>query len=809
MNRTISTIAITMLLSISFQNIFAQQAATVSLQLLDNSTKIPMRSATIKLMSLPDSSFISGVLTDSVGRGIFLGINPGNYLIEASYLGYEQTTAQVLVGRLNEFYDLGKLYVRPKETELEEVIIEGKQAIVATALDKKSFSMDDNISQAGGSALDAMRNLPGITVNAEGKVFLRGSDQVAILLDGKQSSLTGFGNQRGLENILAANIESIEIINNPSAKFDASGMAGIINIIYKKEKEEGLKGDIGFSYGLGELTTRKADLQTDLGRFSINPKYIPSLNFNYTRANWRAFLRTEVLRQKKLPNNEFNTRNYEDGLALISQVPENRTQTQYIVNGGFDWELNERNLLGFSVLVDYENHIDTAQVPYINLNNNSRNRYWHWSERETTGYLNLSSTYEHRFQQPGHKIESSFQYTRGIEDEAYFLTDSSGIRIGQDTTHIIAIEHTGLFQLNYNKPLSGGRLEAGSRVQLRRIPISYEIGQGEASIIYPDLGESSRWGESIYAAYLNYIWEKPKYEIESGLRAEQTFVFYNLDPANGYYAQNDSYNYFQVYPNLRFTLKLQPQHGLSVFYNRRIDRPGEPELRVFPKYDDPELLKVGNPYLRPQFSQTFELAYRFSWEKGFIYLSGYYRIIDKPFLRVYNIDTTSSPYDIVNRIYQNVGSGTQSGIELLASHQLTKSWKISGSFNLYQNTIEAFTGELLFPYVRSFDIPRTQSNTWDIKVNNQFQLSNGWQIQLTGLYYAPVNIPQGRQLARASVDLGLKKSFWDQKLEFLFSGTDLFNQFGLRQEIEGDGFMNLYENYFETQVIRLGIKYKF
>ena len=170
--------------------------------------------------------------------------------------------------------------------------------------------------------------------------------------------------------------------------------------------------------------------------------------------------------------------------------------------------------------------------------------------------MNFRSAYEHKFPQTGHKLNTSLQYTRGIEDEQYFLTDSSEFRIGQDTTHIIAVEHTSLFQLNYTKPLKSGRLETGGRIQIRRIPISYEIGEGEASILYPEVGASSRWGESIFATYLNYIWEKHTYEIESGIRAEQTYVFYNLDPANIYYDQNDAYDYFELYPCLLYNLTL-------------------------------------------------------------------------------------------------------------------------------------------------------------------------------------------------------------------------------------------------------------
>lgn len=787
----------------------SQQKASISLQILDAESSNPMPSATVRLLSIPDSILRVGLLTDEEGRCSFSTIPTGNYLLIASYLGYEPISQELLVGDLNQYYDLGKLSMNRAPSSLSEVIIEGQQSAVSSELDRKIFSIDENISQSGGTALDAMRNLPGITINSEGKVSLRGSEQLAILIDGQQSSLTGFGQQTGLDNIPAGNLERIEIINNPSAKYDASGMAGIINLVYKKEKEEGIQAEAGFTFGLGELSTRRVDLPTELGRYSVNPKYVPSISLSYNRGQLRAFLRAEVLRQRKLPNNEFNTRSYDDGRIIISQVPENRSQTQYILNTGLDWQISQNDVLGFSAIVDYENHVDTAQVPYINLNTDVRNRYWHWSERETTGYLNFRSSYTHQFPQAGHKLESSLQYTRGIEDEQYFLTDSSAIRRGQDTTHIIAIEHTTLFQLNYTKPLRSGRLETGSRIQIRRLPVSYEIGQGEQSIIYPELGEESRWGESVFAAYLNYVWQRTKYELEAGLRAEQTFVFYDLDPVNIYYAQNDAYEYFQLYPNVRFTLKLHPQHGFSLFYNRRVDRPGEPELRVFPKFDDPELLKVGNPYLRPQFTQNFELAYRYSWDKGSFYFSAYYRLINDPFTRVYAIDTTSLQYDIVNRIYQNVGSGSQAGIELLGSYEFSPVWKANASFNLYQNTVDAFSGQLLFPYVRPFSIPRTQSTVWDVKVNTQLELREGWQIQLTGLYYAPFNIPQGRQLSRGSVDLGIKKSIWDGKGEMILSATDIFNQFGIRQEIEGEGFSNSYQNYYETQVVRVGMKYKF
>ncbi len=678
-------------------SLIAQNHGIISGRIIDNSSHEPLQFVTILVKDASNQESITGGLTDNEGRFSISGLTDGNYIITCSFVGYESTDIPLLVGEKNDFYDLGKIAMVQNTKQLNEVLITAKKEIVEAGLDSKTYKLEDQFAQTGGSVLDALRGLPGVTVEQEGKILLRGSDRVAIFIDGKQSSLTGFGYQKGLDNIPSANIESIEIINNPSAKYDAAGMAGIINIVYKKERISGFNGDVGLTLGLGQLTKEKEDLPTSLGSYSLNPKIIPSLNFNYKTPKINAFLQSEVLIQKKLPNNEFTTRHYDDGTTIYSQVPENRKQIQYIVKAGLDWNLDEQNTFTFSSILDYEHHIDTAQVPFINATDMERYRFWAWSESEVTGFLNFRVDYKHQFDQPGHELSASLQYTRGWEDEAYYLTDSSSTRISKDTTHLIATEHTIPFLLDYVKPLKSGRIESGIKLQIRRIPVTYEIGMGENSIIYPGLGDWSEWGEDIYAGYVNYVHEKQYYDIEAGLRIEQTNVFYNLPEENIYYEENDSYSYFKVYPNIRLTYKINDKNNISVFYNNRIDRPGEPELRIFPKYDDPELLKVGNPYLRPQFTSTFELAYKHNWNTGFVYISGYHRIIDGHFLRIYAIDSTSQDYNIINKIYQNVGKATNSGIEVVFTQEIGNFWKINGSFNWYKNIIDSYYGTLLFP----------------------------------------------------------------------------------------------------------------
>lgn len=786
----------------------SQEYVVVTGQIFDSESKETLPFANVALHDFVNNDLISGAIANENGRFEMKDVPLGKYRLHFSFIGYRSLEQTLLAGGLNSIFELGKISLEPSTENLTEVEVIGKQASTNADLNKKTFNLSDNIAQSGGSVLDAMKMMPGITFDQEGKVVLRGSDKVVVLIDGKQSSLTGYGNQKGLANIPASNIEKIEIINNPSAKYDANGFAGIVNIIYKKERQSGLNGDVGLSFGLGALGKRKPDTQTDLGSFSVNPKLIPSINFNYKKGKLNYFLQSEFILQKALPNNEFTTRNYDDGRNIISQVPENRKQFRSIINAGIDYNVDDNNSFTFSGLYDREKHIDTAQVAFINLNNNTRNRYYNWRETEVTRYINFGANYKHDFPQAGRSLTVNAQYTQGLEDETYSLNDSSSVRIGRDKTNIRAIENTTSISTDYIRPLKNGRIELGAKLRIRRLPVDYTITPGNNSIIYPNLGTFSDWGENLYAAYINYLLEAELFDVEAGIRAEQTDVFYNLDPINAYYPNNDKYNYFKLFPSIRFTYKINTENKLSAFYNRRIDRPGEPELRVFPKYDDPELLKVGNPYLRPQFTDAFEIGHKYSWGSGSLYSAGYHRIIKDQYMRIFSVDDTNPDYDIVNKIYQNTGRATNTGFEFLLGQDIGEVWAVSGSLNWYINAIDAYQGTLLFPSERSFLIDSSKDNAWNAKVNSEFKLPKDFTIQITGIYYSNKKIPQGEELARSSVDLGVKKNLWNKRGELFLSASDIFNRFGIRQQITNLGFRALYENYYETQIFRLGFKYK-
>ena len=785
----------------------AQSDITVVGQVFDKETGEPIPFASVSFFTM-DRKLVTGNITTEDGRFSIRSIGSGQYKMVVASVGYTSLEQEVLIGRLNTHYDMGKLRMSPSLVQLADVVVTGDHEEISEEMDKKSYNMDQNISQSGGSVMDAMKAMPSVSFDQEGKVVLRGSDKVIVLIDGKQSSLTGFGNQKGLDNIPAANIEHIEIINNPSAKYDATGMAGIINIVYKKETQDGLHGSVGMAYGLGAITRRQADLPTRLGSYSPTPKYIPSLDLNYRKGKTNFFMQSEVLFQQRLPNNEFTKRIYDDGRQISSQVPENRSQTHYIVKGGIEHTLDEHNILTLSGIYDWESHVDTAQVAYIDANQ-TRQRYITWNEEEITGYLNYTLAYEHKFAQTGHTIRTSAQYAKGWEDETYFINDSSVIRTkGRDVTTVLGTEHITTGTLDYTRPTATGRIESGVKVRIRYLPVEYEQERGQNSTLYEGLGNWSRWQERVYAAYVNLVHEKPKYDIEGGVRAEYTTVSYDMDETNTYYQSNDAYSYFRLFPSIRLTYKIDESNRLSAFVNQRIDRPGEPELRIYTKSDDHELVKVGNPYLRPQFTTTTELAYQHYWHTGSVFISGYYRQIEDTYQRVYVPDTTSV-YDVVVKGYANTGLMRHLGGELVFSQEMGDRWKLSGNLNAYQIDIDRHVGQLQFPYVQSYLIERSTDITWDAKLVNTLKVNKGLELQLTALYYAPKDIPQGRQAARSSMDIGAKQKLWQNKGELTLAATDLFNRYGISQRIQGQGFISEYQNFYETQTVRIALKYKF
>ena len=764
----------------------------------------PIPFVNIALKKQADSSFVSGTITSDKGLFSLTDIKTGHYLVEISYLGYQTSTHPVLVGTLSSFLDLGMFRLTENPEQLNEVTITTSGGEGPSGhMDKKTFSVTDNVSQSGGSLLQVMKNLPGITTDQDGKVSIRGNDRVVILVDGKQTALTGFGNQTSLDNIPASAIEKIEVINNPSAKYDANGNAGIINIIYKKNKQEGFNGKIGLSTGLGALWVKKENLPDIRPQYRRTLKLNPSVSLNYRKNKVNIYFQGDYLHTPTLNKNEFVDRSYDNGEVIRQQTKRNRNTNIVTGKTGIDYNIDASNKFSLSALFSSEKIIDRGDEPFFNADLSERKRLWQFLEDELKTTVTATSTFQHKFLQPGHLLNFGLNYTFHREDEKYFFTNILPAFTGKDAFKLLSDENVADLTVDYIKPLKYGHLEAGLKVRKRYIPTNMQFFPGLNSPIDSAAGGWANYNETIPALYSNYVFENRLLEVEAGIRVEYVDLRYSVNPNHPTY-KSSGYHYTQPFPNIRFTYKIDDKNRISLFYNRRVDRPNEVDIRIFPKYDDAEIIKIGNPALRPQFTNIMEAGYKTNWSAGYLYTALFHRTTDGTIVR---IGSTVPGSTIIYNIFQNAGRSYNSGAEVIWQQQFAQWLTMNTSMTIYRNIINKFSIENKYPVTSSYTSVKQKLTSGNVKINAMLKLAKGFEAQLSTVYLAPDIIPPGKTGSRFSVDAGIKKQV--KNGDYFINATDLFNTLVIKKTVNGDGFRYTSSDYYETQVIRVGYNYKF
>jgi len=786
-------------------NAFSQnKGVTISGLIKDKANKTALSYVNVVLKTVKDSAFVTGTVSNEEGRFTLSNVKPNNYYLDISFIGYVTKRQSIYVGSLSEFLDVSTIDLKEDTKTMTEVVVSAKQDVVSAKMDKKSFKVEDNISQSGGSVLQTMQNLPGVTVQ-DGKVQLRGNDKVTVLIDGKQTALTGFGSQSGLDNIPASAIEKIEIINNPSSKYDANGNAGIINIVMKKNKQEGFNGKVGFTTGLGSLWVRQENLPTIRPQYQFTPKINPTLSLNYRKKKINVFFQADNLYTQTLNKNEFVTRTYVNGTIINQQLKRNRNTNFFTSKTGFDWSINQKNTLTISALYASEKIIDRGDQPFFNADNTIRSRLWQFLEDELKTTVMATAAYQYKFEQAGHLLNIGFNYTFHREDEKYFYDNYLPTTKGTDAFKLLSDEQVYDFNFDYIKPLKFGRIETGIRLRNRNIPTNMQFIPGVNSVLDTNAGGWATYKELIPAIYGNYIFENKKWEAELGLRIEYVKIQYDVNPNHNTY-KSDGYHYTQPFPNGRLAYKLNDRNKISIFYNRRVDRPNEVDIRIFPKYDDAEIIKVGNPALRPQFTNSFELGYKKSWDKGYLYLATYHRFTDGTITRISSIVPNNN---IIYAIFQNAGRSYNTGLEIVLTQDVAKWYSFNLNVNGYHNQINSFSVENKYPIPSTYVSDKQEIISGNLKLNSTFHLPKNFDAQLTTIYLAPDIIPQGKIAQRFSIDLGIKKCIQKGKGELFLNATDILNTMIIKKEIQGQGFKYISTDYYETQVIRIGYSFKF
>lgn len=731
--------------------------AAVTGKIIDSDSKLPLEFATVTLMNAADSSIITGGITDGAG-GFSIESRPGDYLVKIEFISYQsQYRDNIKLGKNNPKVDLGTIALSPDANLLNTVEVRADKSQLNIALDKKVFNVGKDLANRGGSATDILDNVPSVNVDIEGNVALRGSGNVRILINGKPSGLVS-GNTNGLRSIPASSIDRIEVITNPSARYEAEGMSGIINIILRKEQQKGLNGSFDLTLGYPE-------------------QYGAAINMNYRRKNLNFFTNIGV-NQQEGPGGGYRNQAFTDGdtIRISNQERDHlRGGLTKSIRLGADYFLNPKNTLTTSFFwsdSDQNNITDITYEDFINSTNNptgiSRRND---DEEEDEVELEYALTHRKVFSKKGHELTTDLRYQDNSELElsdyvqSYFTSED--LPSGQPDYFQRSSNDEGqrqtIFQMDYVHPFSKEKkFEAGIRSSFRRIKNDYKVEELDVNEEWQSLEGLTNefaYDEDIYAAYTSYGDKKGKFSYQGGLRMEYTDILTeSKDPD-----EENPKSYINFFPSVNLSYDLPKSNAIQLSYSRRIVRPRFRLLNPFSSFSDDRNFRVGNPDLDPEFTDSYELGHIKYWEKGSLASAVFYRYSTDVIERIREVNekdgtTISRP--------QNLATRNEYGFEFVASYNPTKKIRINGNVNFLRSITDGNSQGQDF---------NADTYTMSGRLMTKFTLLKSVDSQVSYNYRAPRETTQGSRQAIHSVDVALSKDVLKNNGTITLSVRDLFN----------------------------------
>ncbi len=807
-------------------------------KILDETTKQPIEFATISIIRVRDSSLATGGVSDSKGDFVINEVPFGKFKIKIDFIGYKTVIYKDLVSIKppeNVRADLGEILLSTTATNLAEATVLGNKAQFVNSLDKKTYTVGKDIISTGASVSDLLANVPSITVDIDGGVALRGSANVTILIDGKPSALMGASKADILRQLPASSIESIELITNPSAKYDPEGVSGIINIVLKKNKQKGFNGQVQVGAGNNSTFTGVNKYSGSVAFNYRTPKYNLFLNYGYRndmRDGFGYFDRQVFIQNRKngtnlVPlgfqnfNSNSNTTNTNANLGNNARI-------------GADFYLNKNNTLGIAAGLNAGSRLqneftkfreDTVFLDY-NKQTSRYNERTIVNDTKNFGY-DGNLNFKHQFDKPKQEITADVSYSNnnsvGIgnytPDTTIFRFTNVNHLKGKELQTTVSNNYVFTAQTDYTQPMKdGAKLEAGYRYTNRAVDndLIFENSKGNSGILVTNAGRTNRflYAEQIHAAYSTYANTLPflsdKLGYQVGLRLEQTDVLGQLITTN----QTFNQSYFSVFPSGNLSYKLSKTDDLRLSFSRRIRRPGGEEINPFPEYDNPTILRTGNPAIKPEFTNAYELGYLKNWEKHSLALTGYFRRTEdqiQRFIVITPADSAKGTPILTNVTFINFAFRNNYGVEAVVKNEFFKWWNTMTSCNLFQT--EVSTG--------AENGNATNSGLgFSARLQSNMTLPKGFTLQITGNYNAPMIMAQGYFVGMSSADIGIKKDFLKGLLNVSLSASDVFNNQRFEVHTRGsrldDATKTKYNTFQqdalrkrETQIITLTASFRF
>ncbi|MDX6182288.1 TonB-dependent receptor [Flavobacterium sp. Fl-77] len=760
----------------------AQNSGTVSGKITEKSNNAPISYATVSIKD--NGKVVSGVNTDDNGDFIIKNLALKSYTIEIQYIGFRKYIGSVLLSD-NKKEAIFKVALEEEATQLKGVNIISERSTIEQKIDRKVITVGKDLTTAGASASDIMNNIPSVNVDQDGKLSLRGNSNVRVLIDGRPTNIDP---AQLLKQIPSTSIKKIELITNPSAKYNPEGMSGIINVVLHKNANSGFNGSYSGGITFGETA-----------------KYNQSLDLNYKTGKVNFFGNA---------GQNFGTYHNKGEILRLDQDIQQRLDIlndneSYLYKIGMDYFINDNNTISI-----YTNQNKSTGIGYVDTNidyfNGSQTRNLFQKSQydgpSTNGTYNLA--YKHIFKE-GHTLDVEGNYNDSKETQnAFFDTNTTltnnSVSNNFYTDNIKDDQKLSTLNIDYVNPLSEkSTLEAGAEARLTRTENNYITGN--SSVAVEDQISNYTYDIDIYSAYVTFGQKFKKLSYQVGARFESYKVTANLNRGETKFDDD----YITLYPSAYLTYNLNEKNMFQLSYSRRVDRPSLEQTKPIREFSTPLVTSFGNQELRPQFTNSVELNYTKTLEKGSFTAGVFVRRINDQISRVLYPDKNDATNEKQIMTFTNNDSNTSYGFEVSANYKITKWWDIQPSIDFSSINQEG----VIFAYdpVTQTSSPLERSVTtsaFNARLNSNFKANKRLSFLLFGFYRGPVNEIQNNRKEMYKVDTGARYTLLNNKMNLSVRFNDVFNTMRY-------AFDSLYpypqtgEFTWESQTVYLGLTYNF
>ena len=768
------------MLVLSVLTVYAEteKGAQITGKVIDASTKQGMEFANISLRKTGSKEFIKGTVSDQLGAFRLDGVSNGNYVVAVSVVGYATFEKELTIGTGQKTINLRSILLKEDTQLLNEVQVVGQRSQMKFEIDRKVFNVDQSLATAGGSASDVLGNIPSVQVDPEGEVSLRGNSSVTVWINGKESGLSADNRAQILEQLPAESIERVEVITNPSAKYNPEGTAGIINIVLKKNRKAGYYGSL------------QAGVDTRGG-------YNAAGNVNFSSGKFESFVNVGTRVRKSEGEGYTNRQNLDDNGNPVSYLNQLRndedTRKPVIARMGTTYHATDKDHFSFSGFGLLGRGDETDWLNYTsNIPGSFTNSLRTSAEKRKMNIGNFEIGYKRDFSEKSNLDLSASYNLLNITPESSFLQVSN--YAGGTSTSSYQFQENVMkprkweFQADYVTEFGEqNKIEAGYKGDFltSKSKVSTYSGISEGNAAFNEgLYNNFTYDQNVNALYATYSKRINRFGIQLGLRGEHTRTNTNSLGYNQSETDHPAYkdDYFSFYPSAFLSYQLPSNNELQLNYTRRVSRPWGGQLNPFVNLTDSTNISYGNPLLLPQYSNSLELNYIKNWENHTLSASLYYRNTDNVIQRISYRDG-----DIMKSTFENIAKTQSAGTELILKNNLFRMIDLTSTLNFYYNKLDGFSylpEGATTPVVGEAD----EDFSWSARIIANVMLPWGVSLQATGDYNSRELVAQGYRKANHAIDLGLRKSFLDRKLSLTINTRDLLNSRKRETITSGSGF---------------------